>query len=127
MDLTVTTTTYGNLDNQDWLASAHGTEEADSVTLDAASLLAAYPSGDIPAGTELSRDTTSGRYEVGAIAGPPANDRYGFLLHAISGVKTGVNPVGALLWHGEVIVAKVPLGAGIVAPVQANHPLIRLV
>lgn len=128
-NLSTTTETFVNVDNHEWLASAHGLDDCDSVTLDATSALNAFPSGDVPAGVEISRDPDNGRYIIGiraAATGVTASDRPGFLAFAVK-VVSGVNSVGALLWHGEVIAAKVPLGAGGTAPVQANHPLIRLV
>lgn len=124
-----TETVFANNDNQDWLASSHGVDAADSITLDATSLLNAFPSGEVPSGVEVSRDPDTGRYIVGiraAATGVTASDRAGFLLHAVK-ATAGVNPVGALHWHGEVVAARVPIGAGGAAPVQANHAMIRLV
>lgn len=122
-DLLRTETTYVNNDNQDWLASSHGVDAADSITLDAADLLEAYADGNVPAGVEVSKDGGTGRYILGA-----TGTARGFLLHAVSvNPTTPTNVIGALLWHGEVIAAKVPLPAGGAVPVAANHPLIRLV
>lgn len=122
-DLLRTTETFVNIDNHDWLASAHGTEATDSITVSAASVLAAYPDGQVPAGVEVSRDAGTGLYALGA-AGTPR----GFLLHSVSvNPLSPKNVVGALLWHGEVIAARVPVPGGGAAPVAANHPQIRLV
>lgn len=126
-------TVFGNNDNHDWLASRHGTDATDSITLDAAAFLTAFPvaagnsAAEVPAGVEVSK-AASGRYVPGHVAG---NTNDGFLYHGTK-VNPGKNPVAALLWHGEVVVARVPLSqvAGnpaATAPVAANHPFIRLV
>lgn len=120
-----TSSTFANKDNQDWLGSAHGVNTADSVTLDAASFLTAYPSGEVPSGVHISKRTSDGKYRPFLAANTTDTDR-GFLLHGVL-VTTGVDQIGALLWHGEVVTAKVPLGVGQVAPVAASVPFIRLV
>ncbi len=118
-------TPYLNKDNQDWLGSAHGTETADSVTLDAAAVLTAFPNGEVPAGAHISRDPATGRHRPFLAVNTGDTDR-GFLLHSVL-VRTGVNTIGSLHWHGSVIVSKVPLGVGQAAPVAASVPFIRLV
>src|SRR4051812_24969003 len=111
-DLMRETSVFQNLDNHDWLGSAHGTDTADSITLDAAALLTAYPTGEVPAGIEISRNG-SGVYVPGS-----TGTQRGFLLHAVKvNTVTPTNVVGALHWHGEVIVARVPVPAGGSAPV----------
>lgn len=124
-DLARTTTVFSNKDDQDWLGSSHGTTSADSITLDNAALLTAFPSGEVPSGVHLSKNTATGKYRPFLAANTGDTDR-GFLLHALQ-VHTGVDPIGALHWHGEVVVARVPLGVGQVAPVAASVPFIRLV
>lgn len=124
-DLARTSTVFANKDNQDWLASSHGVDAADSITLDAAALLTAFPSGEVPSGIHVSKNTATGLYRPFLAANSTDTDR-GFLLHGLS-VKTGVNPVGAHLWHGEVVTARVPLGVGQAAPAAASVPFIRLV
>lgn len=124
-DLARTETVFANNDNQEWLGSAHGTTEADSCTLDPTPTLVAFPDGQVPSGVEIS-ERADGRFGPFAAADATAGRRAGFLLHAVQ-VRAGVNAVGALLWHGQVIAAKVPLGVGAVAPAAASHPLISLV
>lgn len=125
-DLSRVVETIGNNDNHDWLGGAHGTDTTDSCTLDAAAFLTAFPTGEVPAGVHMSKNPATGRYRPGFTT---ADTHAGFLYHAVT-VKTGINPVGALFWHGSVVLAKCPLGAGApanVAAVQANLPFIRLV
>jgi hypothetical protein len=123
-DLKRETTVFQNIDNHDWLGSAHGVDAADSITLDSVSLLTAYPDGNVPAGIEVSRDTATGMYKPGWAG--TGRDKPGFLLHSVH-VTTGFKPVGALHWHGEVILSRVPVPSGGSAPTPANHPLIRFV
>lgn len=123
-DLKREETVFANNDQHDWLGSSHGVDAADSITLDATALLTAFPSGEVPAGIELSRVTATGRYVPGWSG--TGRDKPGFLLHALK-VVAGSNPIGALFWHGEVVAAKVPYGVGGSAPSAANHPLIRFV
>ena len=122
MDLKQKTETIGFNDNQDWLGSRHGVDTAETVTLDAANLLAAYPSGEVPSGVEIGL-TNTGRHVLGHDSG---TSDHGFLLHAVM-VTAGSNPAGAKLWHGKVIKARVPLPSGGSVPVAGNHPHIRLV
>lgn len=121
-DLQRVDTPYANKDQQDWLGSAHGTNEADSITLDAALMLAAYTDGEVPSGVELSQ-RAGGLYGPYLAADTTAARPAGFLLHGLK-VRTGSNPVGALLWHGEVIKTRVPGG---VTGTAAVHQHIRLV
>lgn len=123
-DLKRTSEVFGNNDNHDWLASAHGTDATDSITLDAAAFLTAFPTGEVPAGVEVSRQG-NGTYRP-YLAANSADTLNGFLFHGVR-VTTGVNEVGALLWHGEVIASKVPLGVGQAVPTAARHPHVRLV
>lgn len=120
-----TSTVFSNKDQQDWLGSAHGVTAADSITLEAAACLTAFPSGEVPSGLHISKNTATGKWRPFLAANTTDTDR-GFLLHGVL-VTAGVDQIGALHWHGEVVVAKVPLGVGQVAPVAASVPFIRLV
>lgn len=128
-DLARVVTAFGNNDNQDWLSTAHGTTECDSITLDPAAMLAGFANGEVPSGVEMSQ-RADGRYgpaDKTATTGDIAvGRRTGFLLHSVK-VTAGINSVGALYWHGQVIAAKVPLGTGAVAPVAASHRLVSVV
>ena len=126
-DLQRTETVFANPDQHDWLGSAHGTDSASSITLDTADLLSAYDDGQVPAGVEVSRNTTSGRYELGASGVGTTHDRAGFLLHSVTARSSAPTVIGALLWHGRVLVDRVPVPDGGSAPSAINHPLIQLV
>ena len=58
MSLSIKKTTYGAAENQEWLGSAHGTQEMDSITLDAALCVAKFATGLMPSGTSLKRQGT---------------------------------------------------------------------
>lgn len=60
-DLSVQTNTY-TTEKQSWLGSAHGTNECDSVTLDADKFLGAFPTGIVPSGVVLGMITATGLY-----------------------------------------------------------------
>jgi hypothetical protein len=144
MDLTVRTESQ-TAEDQSWLGSRHGTDEADPITLDGA-LMAAVADADgvLKSGIFIAKVTATGRWgpydsaavdgRAGSAASPP-----GFLFTTktlrqplLGDASTVTHNVGAaLLWHGEVIAAKLPIAAssvgGIDAAGKALTPLIRYV
>lgn len=62
MRLDIRTETFASPEDQSWLGSAHGTNEADSITLDGDMFLAAFPTGVVPSGVVLGRVTSNGLY-----------------------------------------------------------------
>lgn len=112
MDLTVRRADFGNED-QTWLGSAHGTDAARSVTLDMASFTEAthFPDGHLPSGLPLARLTGSDTYVPydSAAAGTGAEVLRGFLLGSISAGDGTTNVQGAMIDHGRVIVANLPV------------------
>ncbi|MDX3839560.1 hypothetical protein [Streptomyces europaeiscabiei] len=63
MNLTQTTESFGQ-DDQSWLASAHGTDTARSITLDTSAFTAGthYPNGYFPSGLAVGKIAASGKY-----------------------------------------------------------------
>lgn len=112
MDLTPTTTSYG-ADSKEWLGSAHGTTTAEAITLDPALMLAVFEDGDIPSGVVLGKVTATGRY--GPYDDAAVDGRAVARGHLFDGVKVaaGHNIGAALLWHGQVIEAKLPADHGL--------------
>lgn len=116
MDLTVRTDAIG-ADDQSWMGSRHGTNNARTITLARAAFTAAthYPQGFMKSGTPLARYTTGantglyGPYTTGATDG--SQNLAGFLLTPVSFVTWGStgNVVAPLLEHGVVYLAKLPL------------------
>lgn len=115
MDLTPNRVTEGR-DDQSWLGSAHGTNSAQSVTLQTSAFTKAthYPNGYFPSGLPLGKYATGanagkfGPYTAGATDG--TQTLAGFLFTATGAPRDGVSNVqGALLDHGRVIVARLPI------------------
>ena len=139
MNLTVKSRQFALSENQEWLGSRHGTQEADSITLDRALCVAAFPTGFVPSGIPLGKVTATGRYAPAlsaAVDGSQVVD--GHLFTSVDfnhpdvarvDLTTAPNSPAALLWHGEVVLAKMPALAGQVAlATPANQPkMIRYV
>jgi hypothetical protein len=112
MNLTTTTEGFGQ-DDQSWLASAHGTDTARTITLDTSAFTAGthYPSGYFPSGLALGKITATGLYgpyDDAAVDGRAV--LAGLLFTAVSAPSvTTVDPQGSLLWHGAVLAAKLPI------------------
>lgn len=120
MNLGIRKTTFG-AEDQSWLASRVGTNDADSVTLDAAACIAIaeFASGTVPSGIPLKR-AGSGRYAP-AITAETAD---AWLLHTVDltagGTQAAANTATAAMWRGEIITAKVPAYTGRTSVVAAN-------
>jgi hypothetical protein len=108
MDISVTTETFG-VDNQDWLASAEGTDRCRTITIDLTTFTAGthYPNGYLPSGFALKK-LGSGKYGLWTNGDESAAVIAGHLFTAVK-IKTGATKVAAaLLWHGAVKTAKLP-------------------
>lgn len=120
MNLGIRTTTFGPAENQEWLGSAHGTQSPDSLTLDAASLVALFTSGVVPSGIPLKRDGATGKYKAAITAEVPDY----FLLTTTDltagGTQTAADTPAAGIWTGEIVAAKVPAYTGKTSVVAAN-------
>lgn len=112
MNLTQTTESFGQ-DDQSWLASAHGTDTARSITLDTSTFTSGthYPNGYFPSGLALGKITATGKYGPYSNAASDGTEVLaGFLMTAIDAPSVNtIDPQGALLWHGAVIEAKLPI------------------
>ena len=105
MDLTIKRESFGQ-DDQSWLGSAHGTNAAQTDTLDAASFTKAthYPDGWLKSGLPLAK---SGEKYVLWTAGAVLA---GFLFTTVRVPEDTAAPVGAaILEHGRVKAAKLPV------------------
>jgi hypothetical protein len=113
--LGVRTQTYQPAENQEWLGSASGTQNADPITLDAAAFAATHPSGIIPSGTPLKR-AGSGKYQPILAADTKATVA-GHLFTTVDltagGTQAAADSIAALFWGpGEVVIAKLTAGVG---------------
>lgn len=101
--------------DQTWLGSEHGTTNARSVTIVTSTLTPAthYPKGFIPSGTPLAQYTggpNAGKYTVYTSGGANgAGTLTGFLLDSVPIRDSAADAVGALLDHGRIVAAKLPI------------------
>lgn len=116
MNLAQTTETFGQ-DDQSWLGSAHGTDAARPITLDTSAFTAGthYPNGYFPSGLVLGKITATGLYAPYADgASDGTQTAVGFLFTAVKAPSVNTIDVqGALLWHGAVIKANLPIPASL--------------
>lgn len=106
MDIAIKRASFGQ-DDQSWLGSAHGTTAAQSITLDVSTFTKAthYPDGYLKSGLPLQK-LGNGKYGLWATTTALA----GFLFTPVSAPVDPATPVGAaLLEHGRVIAAKLPV------------------
>lgn len=120
MSLTPKSTSFTPSEDQSWLASAHGTQEMDSITLDGASLGALFPTGVVPSGIPLKR-AASGRYAAAITAEVPDYHLFTTCDLSAGGTQavTSDSPASGL-WHGQIIAAKVPAYTGKTSVVAAH-------
>lgn len=106
MKLPIQTEVFSASEDQSWLGSAHGTNEAESVTLDGDAFLTTWEDGIVPSGVVIASD--------GAGLFVPALDEsavapfYHLFTTTDIGTTAGAKVSAAGLWHGQVIVAKLP-------------------
>lgn len=131
MSLSIKTDTFSPAENQTWLASAEGTQNCDSVTLDGALFLAAdFPNGIVPSGTPLGKVTATGLYgasKAAATDGSQVVVGHLFTTQDLTagGKQAATSRVPApLFWGpGEVILAKLPaVAGGVDLSVAGNQP-----
>lgn len=117
MDLQVRETTYTQGD-QKWLGSAHGTNTADTITLDVSLFTEAdhFPDGFLRSGQGLGKVTATGVY--GPYDDALATGVQTLVGHLLTDVKVHSDNhagkvMGALLRHGQVIEANLPENHGV--------------
>jgi hypothetical protein len=111
MSIQPKSTTYTIPDDPSWLGSAHGVDATDTVTLDVSTFTAGthYPNGFLPGGLALGKITASGKYgpySDAAVDGRTALAGFLVFPRLVNG-QTAV--VGALLTHGKVREARLPI------------------
>ncbi|MEU6421116.1 head decoration protein [Streptomyces spiralis] len=121
------TTTQNLTADRSWLASLHGTDSVDSITLD----MSTFTSGthyvpstdtDIPysrvlSGIPVGKITASGLYglyQTGATDG--RQNLAGFVFAEVLFAPSQTKVPAALLWHGSVKTSKLPVAVAAVAP-----------
>ncbi|MGW2877059.1 head decoration protein [Streptomyces sp. NPDC001233] len=106
--------------NRDWLASRHGTDSTETITLDLQKLTkgthyveapAGQPHGYVRSGVPVGRITASGLYGAYDPAAKDGREVFAGLVYAEAPFTPGMTRVpAALFWHGTVNTAKIPGG-----------------
>lgn len=130
MQLGIVTEQYGATEDHSWVGSAHGTEAPDGVTLDQASCVALFPTGFVPSGTVLNKITATGLYgpvDTGASDGRQTLGQDLRVLWMSQNLQAGgrfgqafVNTGAPVIWHGELVAAKLPRQTGAGSAVQTG-------
>lgn len=63
VNLTIKRESFGAPEDYSWLGSAHGTNEADPITLNGDAFLATFTDGIVPGGTVVAKNVGTGLYE----------------------------------------------------------------
>jgi len=127
VDIAPVTTSYTQEDNS-WIASSHGLDSTETVTLDGAVGFVAgthFPTGVLPSGTAVAKVTATGKY--GLYDDAAVDGRTVFVGFTVGNVAiSATKSVGAaILTHGKVMESRLPFA--IAAAAKADAPLIRFV
>jgi len=122
MDLTLGPTEVYVADDTSWLASRHGVDSCRSITIDMSTLTEAdhYPNGFIPSGMPLTAQENGlwGLWTTG-------DTLAGVLFARVKAPRNdGTNVSGALLEHGRVVGAKLPVPVDAAGQATASGRLI---
>ncbi|MFF3565359.1 head decoration protein [Streptomyces sp. NPDC002574] len=121
------TTTQSLTADRSWLASLHGTRDVDSITLDLSTFVSGthyMPSADtnVPysrllSGLPVGKITASGLYGLYATGAADGRQNLaGFIFAEVLFAPAQTKVGAALLWHGSVKTAKLPVAVAAVAP-----------
>jgi len=127
VDISPVTTSYTPEDNS-WIASSHGTDSTETVTLDGAvGFVPAthFPTGVLPSGTAVAKVTATGNY--GLYDDAAVDGRTLFVGFTVGNVAiSATKKVGAaMLTHGRVRESKLPFA--IAAAAKPDNTNIRFV
>lgn len=112
MTIQVKTTEIAGVDDPSWLGSAHGLDSTEPVTLLISAFTAGthYPKGFLPGGLPLGKITASGKYGPYDNAATDGRETLvGFLVGPRQVTAGQVNAGGAILTHGKVREARLPI------------------
>ena len=110
----------GDVTDQKWLGSAHGTDNARTVTIDGTTLGAFTQRGFVPAGTPLT-EAAGGKFAPATVS----DELAGFRL-VDQPLDTTADVIAPLLDNGRIRVKFLPEGAPDVTAMPAN-PMFNLV
>ncbi len=111
MSISPKTTEYAGFDDPSWLGSGHGLDSTESVTLHAAAFTAGthYPNGYVPGGLPLGKITATGKYGPYDNAANDGRETLVGFLAAARVVDGQAAIVAAILTHGKVREARLPI------------------
>lgn len=115
MDISLQPTETWIAENRSWLASEHGTDHPQTVTLKTSLFTAGthYPDGYVPSGCVLGKVTATGLYGPYDNAASDGREVAVGMLYSNTRMRSGGPDVGAPLhWHGSVYAAKLPFQSG---------------
>ena len=128
MQLGIVTEQYLATEDHSWLGSRHGAEAPDGVTLDASTLSGIFTDGRVPSGLILQKITATGLYGPLDVTTPAADGRQLIatanipdirVLWMTTNLQAGgrfgqafVNTGAPVLWHAELVSAKLPRQTG---------------
>lgn len=116
MDISLQPTETYIAEDRSWLASRHGTDVTQSITLDTSAFTEAthFPNGYVPSGTVLGKITATGLYAPYSNAASDGTEvAAGFLYSSVKMVTGGKDVGAAIHWHGAVIADKLPANSGL--------------
>ncbi|REE61411.1 hypothetical protein BX257_3989 [Streptomyces sp. 3212.3] len=120
-------TTQNLTADRSWLASLHGTDQTDSITLDLSTFVAgthyvastdtSVPFSRFLSGIPVGKITASGLYGLYATGASDGRQVLaGFVFAEVLFNPAQSKVPAALLWHGSVKTAKLPVAVAAVAP-----------
>ncbi|MEU7905307.1 head decoration protein [Actinoplanes sp. NPDC049118] len=118
MDISVKTISYP-VEDRAWLGSAHGTDCTESITVATSEFTRTthYPNGAIPSGMPVALITSGDKAGLYGPYGPTeTNGQQHLAGHLFSSIRVpdnGANVGAALLWHGAIVIARLPAGHGL--------------
>lgn len=116
MDITLQPTETYTAEDRSWLASRHGTDVTQTITLDTSAFTANthYPNGYVPSGTVLGRITATGLYGPYNNGASDGTEVAAGFLYSATKMRSGGPDVGApLLWHGAIDSSHLPANSGL--------------
>jgi len=111
MDFSVRTEAVGS-DDQSWLRTSHGTNDARTVTFDKSTFAAGthYPQGFLKSGIPVAKITATGKYgPYDDTATDGRQTLVGLVFVAVSVPTADSDPIGTVLDHAQVVETKLPI------------------
>jgi hypothetical protein len=111
MNLQPVSETFTPVEDQSWLGSETGTNDAKTITLDSTLCKVLYATGIVPSGLVIGKVTATNRWAPYLAAASNGTEVAGGILLTTIDVSAG-NSVAARMWHGQIVKAKLPRQSG---------------